>query len=842
MKTLRPYQDAALKALWQYIFNGTGHPLVVAPVGAGKSLLIAEFIRQCHEIYPRTRIVMITHVKELLMQNREELDIQYLGCDVGFYCAGLKQKDLHNDVTFASIQSIHNKIVDFNRPPEVIIVDECFTGDTIISTNKGMTRIDKVRLGDIVYNAIGFGEVLAISKKSSNIIYKVRLSNGQEIRCTRNHPFLSEQGWTAAKALEEGSRVFSIQNMPELWETLSSLDIKSNESRKDGRYNSTEVLFPKAKVLLNILLKEDGECHVGSGSKREDVKKTKRDRAQTICSWWKWQRNYWSTSENSGNTWDRMGGGSSNTDKSPKKNETISNLLQSGHWPQWKETGDRVGRQLTLRKEEVIGREERQFSDVIRVESVEIEEQRGGEFVYNLQVSGHPSYFANGVLVHNCHLIPHKSDTRYRRFINAAMNANPNVKVIGFTGTPFRADSGRLEQGNNALFDDIAYEIDMPFMIEEGYWSKPVSCSNTKMDTQGVAVRGGDFVAGQLEAHVNTAEINDACVKDIIEKGKDRRKWLVFTVGVQHCTDVLAEFERAGISAEMVTGETPAKERDDIILRFRQGKIKCLVNVAVLTTGFNVPDVDLLALMRPTQSPVLYIQTVGRGVRPVYANGFDLSTKAGRLSAIAAGPKKDVLVLDYGGVIDRLGPIDQVTINKIDREKEEGEGDGRGPGIKFCPMCTAAASAAQRYCYECGYQYFELAQFSSEKAVVSMDNEPETHKVIGMNCYVHKKKDADENAPRTMKVIYSTMAGAFTDYVCFEHTGYAREKACKWYAINADTVCPDMVPTNVEDAIKMKYRQPSSITVRKEGQFWRIKDKAFDENALPEDEDFDIPY
>ena len=118
MKTLRPYQAAAQKSLFKYLFENTGNPLVVAPVGAGKSLMIAEDIKKLHEMYPRTRIVMLTHVKELLEQNAEELAEQYPFCDFGFYCAGLKQKRLHNDVTFASIQSVNKKIADFNRATE----------------------------------------------------------------------------------------------------------------------------------------------------------------------------------------------------------------------------------------------------------------------------------------------------------------------------------------------------------------------------------------------------------------------------------------------------------------------------------------------------------------------------------------------------------------------------------------------------------------------------------------------------------------------------------------------------------------------------------------------------
>ena len=547
MKTLRPYQDAAVKSLFNWLFSdGTGHPLVVAPVAAGKSLIIAEFIRQVHEQYPRTRIVVLTHVKELLIQNAEELMGQYPACDFGFYCASLDQKKLHNDVTFASIQSVVNKIGDFNRCPEIIIVDEC-------------------------------------------------------------------------------------------------------------------------------------------------------------------------------------------------------------------------------------------------------------------------------------HLISHKDSTQYRKFFDAVHAINPNVKIIGLTGTPFRSDSGRLDDGEGKLFDGICYEIEMSYMIEQGYWAKPVTPAlATKMDVSGVKTRGGDYVVADLEARINNVDTTNSCLSELLKHGEGRRKWLVFTAAVQHCKDVCAAIQAAGIAADYVTGDTPTAERDAIIARFRRGELRCLVNVAVLTTGFNVPDVDLLCFMRPTKSPVLYIQTTGRGVRPVYADGFDLSTKEGRLAAIAASQKPDCMILDFGGVVDELGPIDRVTIRKKNKIKEEKE--GKGPAMKVCPHCATMCMAGQHYCYNCSYCFIELAKKAAENAVVSMDEPPQTLAVIGMS----RLKWAGKNGkPDTMMVTYSTYQDAIKEWVCFNHENgsFPHDKAKSWhkkFGFNTP------MPANVDEAVKFPYYdKPSFITVRKDGKFWRILDYDF---------------
>lgn len=544
---------------------------MVAPVASGKSLLIAEFIRQVHDQFPRTRIVVLSHVKELLEQNAQELHGQYRDCDFGFYCSSLGQKKLYNDVTFASIQSVVNKIGDFNRCPELIIVDEC-------------------------------------------------------------------------------------------------------------------------------------------------------------------------------------------------------------------------------------------------------------------------------------HLISHKDSTQYRKFFDSVHAINPNVKIIGFTGTPFRSDSGRLDEGDGKLFDGVCYEIGMDYMIEQGYWAKPVTpMLATKMDVSGVKTRGGDYVIGELEDRINTVDINDACVRDLLNHGAGRRKWLVFTAGIKHCEDVCEAITSAGILCAMITGDTATEERNRIIESFRRGDIRCLVNVAVLTTGFNVPDIDLLAFMRPTKSPVLYIQTTGRGVRPIYADGFDLNTKEGRLDAIAASVKPDCMILDFGGVVDALGPIDRVSIRKKNK-KDNGEKVG-APIFKICPSCGTQCAGAQRYCYSCSYCFIELSNKAAENAVVSADEPPETLQVLGMTCTRHIGKEGKKD---TMRVTYATLAGSIKEWICFDHPkgSFPHDKAETWHNRHSGYL---PMPQSLNDALAFKfYEAPKFITAKRDGKFWRVIDYDFKKietttgqengNVQQQGTDFEIPF
>ncbi len=552
MKTPRPYQEAAIKSVFQWFADGdNGDTLIIAPVGAGKSLMIAEIVKRIHEQAPHTKFVVVTHVMELLEQNSEEMRGQYPDCDFGFYCSSMGQKRLHNDVTFASIQSVWNKSLAFPRVPQIIIIDEA-------------------------------------------------------------------------------------------------------------------------------------------------------------------------------------------------------------------------------------------------------------------------------------HLISHDEATQYRKFIDACKELNPNCIVIGLTGTPFRADTGRLDEGEGRLFDGVCYEIEIGWMIDNGYLCKPVTPKvSTRLSVEGVGSRGGDYIKSQLEAAVDIDAVTRACVAETCALARDRKKWLVFTAGVKHCEHVRDAFRAMNISCEMVTGDTPKPEREQIIKRYKAGEIKCLVNVAVLTTGFNVPDIDCLVFMRPTRSPVLYIQCIGRGIR-------------------TAEGKQDCMVLDFGGVIATLGPIDAIDIRKRpkmvsdDREKKE------GPVMKICPSCGTECWGSQQYCYSCSYSFLQdkLNETASGKSLLTSDQEPETHKVVYTGYKVHLA--AGKTTP-TLKVTYSCLDGAFNDYVCFEHTGYPRAKAEAWFKKHYPNALQNHIPKTCELAAVLEYPDIDTVTVKKEGKYWRVLSfthKKQEENIAAqyiEEEDF-IPF
>ena len=259
------------------------------------------------------------------------------------------------------------------------------------------------------------------------------------------------------------------------------------------------------------------------------------------------------------------------------------------------------------------------------------------------------------LIVDEAHLIPNNSSTMYRQFIQQLQAANPAIKIVGLTATPFRLDSGRLDSGEEALFDGVAYSVSVRALIDDGYLAPLVSKGmDTVIDLTDVKKRGGEYVTGDLQRACDKTAITEAAITEIEAYGQDRKGWLIFCTGVEHAQHVAQSIEYRGYSAKTITAYTPKAERDEIVADYKAGKIRALASVGVLTTGFNAKHVDLIAFLRPTLSTGLYIQMSGRGMR----------TFPG---------KTNCLVLDFAGNVRRHGPVDDPEI------KEPGKGDGEAP-------------------------------------------------------------------------------------------------------------------------------------------------------------------
>lgn len=415
------------------------------------------------------------------------------------------------------------------------------------------------------------------------------------------------------------------------------------------------------------------------------------------------------------------------------------------------------------------------------------------------------------IIQDECHLTSHKESTTYRKFFNEILSINPNARFIGLTASPFRADTGRLDEGENRFYEEVIYELEMRWMIDNGFLCKPITPKGlTHIDTTGVGTRAGDYIESQLEIVVDNDDLIQSCINQIMLYGVDRKKWLIFTPGVKTCEKVRDQIRLRGISCEMILGTTPKEERKNILDQYRSGVIKCLVNVALLTTGVDVPAIDLIAGLRPMKSPVLYQQTVGRGLR-------------------IHPEKSDLLYLDFGGVIEELGPLDAIDIRKRASTKQD-DIERQAP-TKVCPACGAECAIAQKWCFNCSYE-FPVSQGLNKTAdkdrnIMSF-GDPETKFVIKMSYAPHKSKK-NPDGPKTLRVSYVCLDGKYDEYVCFGHKGYARDKAVSWH----NRMRPDVpVPPTAEESALILYPTPTEIEVRQEGKYWRVLNLALPENAI----------
>ncbi len=402
------------------------------------------------------------------------------------------------------------------------------------------------------------------------------------------------------------------------------------------------------------------------------------------------------------------------------------------------------------------------------------------------------------VIVDEAHLIPPDGEGMYRQFLADAKVVNPHARVVGLTATPFRMKTGTI-CAPDTILNEVCYEVGVRELIVQGFLCPlRTKAGAVKADTSGLHARGGEYIAGEVEDLMDTDALVEAACGELLEQTVMRRSVLIFCAGVRHGEHVARTLRERGVECGFVEGGTPARERDELVDRFKRGELKYLANVNVLTTGFDAPNVDCVALLRPTLSPGLYYQMVGRGFR------------------LAPG-KDDCLVLDFGGNVLRHGPVDAIRI------KEPGAGDGEAPA-KECPDCHAVIHAAYSVCPECGHEFpppkrEKHEATASSEGILSGQVSRSEERVGDVSYHVHYKRD-DPDAPPTMRVEYRCGFNTwFREWVCFEHTGYARAKAEQWWRARSREPAPSSVEEAVELADAGALAPTLAITVeRKAGE------------------------
>lgn len=266
--------------------------------------------------------------------------------------------------------------------------------------------------------------------------------------------------------------------------------------------------------------------------------------------------------------------------------------------------------------------------------------------------------------------------------IDAMREANPNLRVIGTTATPYRMKTGYIfsiwpdgningeDKANKPFFAKLVSRITAPELIDMGFLTPPLigSPGSDGYDTSELTVNSrGQFDAADVDrAYHGKGRLTADIVSDVVNQSRGRRGVLFFAATIQHAQEIMESLPPE--LSEIVTGKTSKKERDSILARFKAQRIKYLVNVAVLTTGFDAPHVDVVAILRKTESAGLWTQIMGRGLR-LYDD------------------KENCLVLDYTDNIDFHFP----------------DGDLFDPNIE-AKVAAKKGAPISAECPDCGYE------------------------------------------------------------------------------------------------------------------------------------------
>lgn len=414
------------------------------------------------------------------------------------------------------------------------------------------------------------------------------------------------------------------------------------------------------------------------------------------------------------------------------------------------------------------------------------------------------------IIIDECHLVSHKDEGGYRGLIADLTAINPHVRIVGYSATPYRLGHGLITE-KPAVFDALIEPVSIEQLIFQGHLA-PLRSKVTKavLDVSGVHRRGGEYIESELQAAVDTSANNQAAVSEIMSLSNGRRAWLIFCAGVKHAENIAAVLQAEGVTAACVTGDMSKAQRERILTEFKSGKIQALTNANVLTTGFDYPDIDLIAMLRPTMSASLYVQMAGRGMRP---------------KSVA----KECLVLDFAGNVSRHGPITNVT-----PPKKKGEGTGEAP-IKLCPRCAEIVHMSVRECPACGFVFPPPAP--PKLKLYNDDIMGQEGTEMRVSSWTWRRHISRASGNEMLSVTYY---GALSDppvaeYLAVLNQGYAGEKANNLLMLLArlsgaplDALDDKINWLDQVSGIMNQAKPPATIEYKKDGKFFNIIKRNFD--------------
>lgn len=425
------------------------------------------------------------------------------------------------------------------------------------------------------------------------------------------------------------------------------------------------------------------------------------------------------------------------------------------------------------------------------------------------------------IVVDEAHEIPTQEESQYQVLLEGIREISPNAILLGLTASPYRLDGGVIH-GPSRQFDYVAHSVPLRKLIDDGYLTRPRTIDCESVDMVGIKKSAGDFNRADVENRFLGLgdSVTDQIVNASIEK--DTKSVLIFASGVAHADSIKKRLIEKSMNADMVTGETLPLIRESIINDFDKGKTRFLVSVDTLTQGYDCTRVDHIAVCRATESPGLFYQICGRGFR------------------LHEG-KEQCWIQDFGGNIDRHGPIDSPTygINTI-----KVKGAPREAPKKVCPSCFAILNTSLKQCPKCGLEFPRDLNINSTSSRASILAEPKWFSVDSVS---YQRWSGKSGKPDTLRVDYQVSIDGdwlqkkvVSEWVCVEHDGFARRIAMRWWVQRSDIP----MPNSIEEAIRLinegVVKQATELLIKRDGAYDRIDDAKFADPQVYDPDD--IPF
>ncbi|SBT14878.1 DEAD/DEAH box helicase [Vibrio celticus] len=463
------------------------------------------------------------------------------------------------------------------------------------------------------------------------------------------------------------------------------------------------------------------------------------------------------------------------------------------------------------------------------------------------------------LVIDECHRVPDEKTSSYQKVITHLRENNSGIKVLGLTATPYRLGMGWIYQYHTRgqvrsdeprFFRDCIFELPIRYLLDEGFLTpaRMIDAPVLSYDfSQLKPASTGRYKEAELDMVIEQSKrATPQIVDQIIHLAQGKLGIMVFAATVRHAQEILGLLPEG--EASIVIGDTPTLERDQIISDFKERKIKFLVNVSVLTTGFDAPHVDLIAILRPTESISLYQQIVGRGLRlspgkkeclvlDYAGNSYDLYQPE------VGDPKPDsdseIITIpcpacgfnnNFWGKLDSNGFLLEHFGRKCqgyftDEDTGEREHCNYRFRAKYCGECGADNDIAARICHEC-----DATLVDPDKKLKEALNLKDAlvFECLEMELNVLK----DEKGKSQLKVTYrgenQAQVHEFWSLTTKKQKQNFKDQFVRPHLADRHRPFEEASPTKVV-AHQHRFRPPQFVIARKVGRFWKMRDKIFED-------------